>query len=159
MFGGSRESLPLSLLSGNVGEASGASLTNAPGVMIRPSASGFAGAERASVYSSSGIAPALTSERNSLYASKQAKGDDGSVRSGLIGHGRNDSMTNSIGGLASPLVSPATNTAMERVSRRGSGWGDVNGGENEIDNAVTSRGEVEHSKSQTSGNEPLTPSE
>jgi len=60
--------------------------------------------ERASVYSIPGIVPALTGERSSYYASKQAAIDGGSVRSGLLGHGRNDSVTGSIGGTASPLA-------------------------------------------------------
>ena len=106
LFGGSRESLPLSVLSGNVGETTTSGLHQG-----RPTASaGFANAERASVYSSSGIAPALSSERNSYYAGKPPlAGDGGSIRSGLVGHGRNDSITGSIGGLAgasSPLASP-----------------------------------------------------
>lgn len=131
LFGGSRESLPLSVLSANIND--------------QPSATGIHGArhpsvgvpstERASVYSSSGIAPALSSERNSYYAGKQSNtGDGGSVRSGLIGHGRNDSITGSIGGYAnaaSPLASPREMPSQGRISRRNSGWGEVN--EEEID--------------------------
>ncbi|KAL8750404.1 MAG: hypothetical protein Q9184_006436 [Pyrenodesmia sp. 2 TL-2023] len=95
IFGGSRESLPLSVLSANVGDTS-----TSPSYQVRHPSVAHAGAERASVYSSSGNAPALTSERNSYYASKQAHaGDGGSVRSGLLGHGRNDSITGSIGDL------------------------------------------------------------
>jgi hypothetical protein len=48
-------------------------------------------------------APALTSERNSYIGSKY--GDGASVRSGLLGgasHGRNDSMSGSIGGGRDP---------------------------------------------------------
>jgi hypothetical protein len=53
----------------------------------------------------------LASERNSLYAKATAGGtlgggDGASVRSGLPGHGRADSVTGSIGGMTSPLVSP-----------------------------------------------------
>ena len=108
VFGGSRESLPLSVLSGNIGDANSTSASGGGG---RPSVSGVSGMpnpERASVYSSSGIAPALSSERNSYYAGKQGLGiDGGSVKSGLLGHGRNDSITGSIGGAAhSPLASP-----------------------------------------------------
>ncbi|MCJ1269262.1 hypothetical protein MMC22_009152 [Lobaria immixta] len=131
LFGGSRESLPLSVLSANINE--------------QPSATGIHGArhpsvgvpntERASVYSSSGIAPALSSERNSYYAGKQSNtGDGGSVRSGLVGHGRNDSITGSIGGhanAASPLASPREMPSQGRISRRNSGWGEVN--EEDID--------------------------
>jgi hypothetical protein len=55
-------------------------------------------AERASLISASGVtAPALASERNSYIGSKY--GDAASVRSGLLGgHGRNDSISGSIGG-------------------------------------------------------------
>jgi hypothetical protein len=83
--------------------------------------------ERASVYSSSGIAPALSSERNSYYANKTNTGDGSSMRSGLVSHGRNDSAAGSIGGLggpSSPLASPRE-LLMGRVSRRNSGWGEV----------------------------------
>lgn len=132
MFGGSRESLPLSVLSGIV-DPSAVSVTNASGVLPRPSL-GLASAERASLYSSSGVAPALTSDRNSYYAGKQAAGDGGSIRSGLPAHGRNDSMTNSIGGGPnSPLASPLPVVATGKVSRRGSGWVDGPGGEMDID--------------------------
>ncbi len=82
--------------------------------------------QRVSVYSSSGVAPALTSERNSFYAGKAGNtGDGGSVRSGLPGHGRNDSITGSIGGAGSPLASPRDVTLPGRISRRSSGWGEV----------------------------------
>ncbi|KAI4141880.1 MAG: hypothetical protein L6R39_005155 [Caloplaca ligustica] len=129
IFGGSRESLPLSVLSANVGESSASA-----SYQVRHPSVAHAGAERASVYSSSGNAPALTSERNSYYANKQAHaGDGGSVRSGLVGHARNDSITGSIGGIASagsPLASPRELPLREmppgKVSRRSSGWGEVN---------------------------------
>ncbi|KAI9829110.1 MAG: hypothetical protein M1832_000133 [Thelocarpon impressellum] len=124
VFGGSRESLPLSLLSGNVGDATSTSASGAH--QGRPSVSGIATAERASVYSSSGIAPALSSERNSYYAGKQGPTmDGGSIKGGLPGHGRNDSITGSIGA-SSPLASPREPSVMPgRLSRRSSGWGDV----------------------------------
>ena len=51
------------------------------------------------------------------------------MRSGLIGHGRNDSITGSIGGIAtsSPLASPREiPQASGKLSRRNSGWGEVN---------------------------------
>ena len=88
------------------------------------------------MYSSSGIAPALPSERNSYYAGKQSNvtGDGGSVRSGLVSHGRNDSITRSIGGLANvenTLPSPKEMPNQGRLSRRNSGFGEVN--EEEID--------------------------
>ncbi|MCJ1446497.1 MAG: hypothetical protein MMC23_007002 [Stictis urceolatum] len=118
VFGGSRESLPLSILAGGESSAGLAAIHNRPGMPA---------AERASVYSSSGVAPALSSERNSYYANKQA--DGASVRSGLMshGHGRNDSITGSIGGPSSPLASPRENPSTGGVSRRNSGWGEGEG--------------------------------
>jgi hypothetical protein len=99
IFGGSRESLPLSVLSGPAPDNSSLSA-----VHNRPAVGGIPAAERASVYSSSGVVPALTGDRSSYYAGKQANVDGGSVRSGLAHHGRNDSLTGSIGGATSPLV-------------------------------------------------------
>lgn len=126
LFGGSRESLPLSVLSSSHNDQ--ASITGYH--QGRQVSVGLANTERASVYSSSGIAPALPSERNSYYAGKQNNtGDGGSVRSGLISHGRNDSITRSIGGLAnaeSTLPSPREAPIQRSVSRRNSGWGEVN---------------------------------
>ncbi|MCJ1417597.1 hypothetical protein MMC32_003941 [Xylographa parallela] len=131
LFGGSRESLPLSVLSSTVAEPA-SSLGPLHG---RASVGGLGNAERASVYSSSGIGPALSSERNSYYANKQINADDGaSVRSRLISHGRNDSTTGSIGGLAtagSPLASPREAPGTGRISRRNSGWGEVDEEESE----------------------------
>ncbi len=122
IFGGSRESLPLSVLSSSHNDQASISGHH----QGRQVSVGLPNTERASVYSSSGIAPALPSERNSYYAGKpsNAAGDGGSVRSGLIGHGRNDSITRSIGGLAnadSSLPSPREVPAPDRVSRRNSG--------------------------------------
>ena len=151
-WGGSRESLPLSVLSGNNEASDRASTTGLYAPSIRPSMVGLASAERASIYSNQGVtAPALASERNSYYAgprkdigdakslrsmtgldtrsqydarsinnvdSRSLKADDarslrnqegsiknyeGSIRSGALGHGRNDSISGSIG---SPLASP-----------------------------------------------------
>jgi hypothetical protein len=102
MFGGSRESLPLSVLSGAVvggrerGD-DGASFRDTESRVMRPGL----GAERASLISASGVAaPALTSERNS-YIGERSKGygDAASVRSGLFMHGRDGSLSGSIGGL------------------------------------------------------------
>lgn len=128
MFGGSRESLPLSVLSASIADPSNTSAGNASGALQRTP--GIA-AERASLISSSGIAPALVSERNS-YLGKQ--GDGASIRSGLLGggHGRNDSFTNSLGGgtpntaaLGSPLVSPLFGAGPQgRNSRQSSAWGE-----------------------------------
>jgi hypothetical protein len=121
LFGNSRESLPLSLLSANVDAAAYYPPGRAP-----PPAAGIAGAERASVYSSSGVAAAVgNSERNSYYAGKQGL-DGASVRSGLLGHGKADSVSGSITGLAggatSPLASPREASLHGRTSRRNSGW-------------------------------------
>lgn len=128
MFGGSRESLPLSVLSASIADPSNTSAGNASGALQRNP--GIA-AERASLISSSGIAPALVSERNS-YLGKQ--GDGASIRSGLLGggHGRNDSFTNSLGGgtpntaaLGNPLASPLFGAGPQgRNSRQSSAWGE-----------------------------------
>lgn len=124
-WGGSRESLPLSVFSPGPAEPSAhptpptSAMTGGGGGGIyqfqqqRPSIGGLASAERASVYSSSGIAaPVLSSERNSMYTGRSGLGglqdgsslraghglDGGSMKSGRIEHGRNDSTTGSIGG-------------------------------------------------------------
>ncbi|MCJ1358279.1 MAG: hypothetical protein MMC33_008278 [Icmadophila ericetorum] len=133
IFGGSRESLPMSVLGSSIGDGpTGAGVHHG-----RPGVAGLASAERASVYSSSGIAPALSSERNSYYAAKQNNpGDGGSVRSGLVSHGRNDSITGSIGGMAaagSPLASPKEASMQGRVSRRNSEWGEVDEEDSDAD--------------------------
>lgn len=131
VFGGSRESLPLSVLSANVGgEASNASITNAAGVLGRQSLGGLASAERISVYSTSGTAPLVHAggDRSSLIASKQ--GDNSSVRSGTQSHTRNNSTTGSVTGT---IGSALNNTAIAsgatpgRISRRSSGWGEITG--------------------------------
>lgn len=127
VWGGSRESLPLSVLSGNP--------DNIYSPQNRPGVSGFANAERASVYSSSGIAaPALPSERNSYY-----KNADGvSIRSGLLGHGRTESITGSIGAAAtSPLASPRDTSGPPRLSRRSTEWKDAEEGNDPRDDAET----------------------
>jgi hypothetical protein len=132
IFGGSRESLPLSVLSANVVETPIAPAVNASGVHSRPSIGGLASAERASVYSSSGIAALVSGgERNSFIASKH--GDTGSIRSGVHSmHTRNDSAAGSVTGgtggsaLASPVVGPPSATT-GRISRRSSGWGELTG--------------------------------
>ncbi|EZF29366.1 hypothetical protein TMEN_3929 [Trichophyton mentagrophytes] len=110
LFSGSRESLPLSMLSGHVGgggvvgaDQSSSSTHNVAGVLNRGGASNN---ERASVHSMSGIIAT----------------DRGSVRSGIHSHhGRNDSITGSIG----MQVGSAIPGASGRVSRRGSGWGEI----------------------------------
>ncbi|KAI1078514.1 hypothetical protein F5B20DRAFT_204308 [Whalleya microplaca] len=110
LWGGSRESLPLSVLSANVdGPAT-------PGGLHQSTSriSSGPGPERTSIYSATGLGE---TQRNSLYATasitgKQYSGgggDGASVRSGLLGHGRADSINGAggaAGGVNSPLVSP-----------------------------------------------------
>ena len=129
VFGGSRESLPISVLSGNVAEPSNTSAFNAQGVLSRPSIVGLASAERISVYSASGATPVGSSggDRGSYYTAKQSpgQGDGASIRSGAPSHSRNDSTAASItGGVSSPLAMTSG-----RMSRRSSGWGEINGDE------------------------------
>ncbi|EKD16467.1 hypothetical protein MBM_04936 [Drepanopeziza brunnea f. sp. 'multigermtubi' MB_m1] len=131
MFGGSRESLPLSVLSSNIDASSG---IPASSHQARTNVGAFN--DRASIYSATGIAPALSSERNSYYAGKQANNTDGgSIKSGFLGHGRTGSVSGSIGGIAgsaSPLASSpkeVSGLAPEKPSRRNSAWGE--GGEGE----------------------------
>ena len=123
VWGGSRESLPLSVLSGNVESPAGIAAGGLYQSQNRPSVGGIASAERASVYSSSGVGPpALNSERNSYYAGKQGM-ENMSVRSGLLGHGRAESLSGSIGGVAapsSPLVSPRDTAHSDKLNRRDS---------------------------------------
>lgn len=131
IFGGSRESLPLSVLSGNVNEPSNSSAFNAQGVLSRPSLVGLASAERVSVYSSSGANPVSggAGERGSYHTAKQsaAAGDGASIRSAAPSHSRNDSTAASIsGGVGSPLAMTSG-----RISRRSSGWGEIPGDEDE----------------------------
>jgi hypothetical protein len=136
MWGDSRESLPLSVLSSNIDHTS---TRSAVGPLIS--------AERASIYSSRDVsAPAIASDRNSYYAASHRqvrdrerdkeshrdrdfggdgrsinydakslnfdgrslggdvaslRGYEGSVRSGALGHGRNDSIPS---GQPSPMV-------------------------------------------------------
>ena len=142
VWGNSRESLPLSVLSRDMERdvtTPGASTAFTPTAVApgRPSLSGLASAERASVYSNPGGvgAPALVSERNSYYSTKQSNMDAVSVRSGHLGlgHGRTESINGSIsGGLdrmadraataASPLASPVPRDLEPPKSRRTSAW-------------------------------------
>lgn len=109
LFGNSRESLPLSVLSANATIPDGDAAGRPSGIFSstsRPSVGGLASAERASVYSASltGVPTTrdsttrdgtprdavtrdgVNSERNSFIAPKSAI-DATSVRSGLTGHG------------------------------------------------------------------------
>jgi hypothetical protein len=129
VYGASRESLPLSLLSTN---HDGASTFHGIAGPSRPPVLSAA-AERASVYSSSGVAPIINSERNSYYAAKQQNLDAVSVRSGLLGHGKADSISGSLSGIlppgigsSSPLASPRDrvdgSSLRGGASRRNSDW-------------------------------------
>jgi len=130
LFGGSRESLPLSVLNSNIDNPSGSTPSNLHQVRGPGGA-----AERASIYSASGVAPALPSDRNSYYAGKQSVvGDGSSVKSGRVGHGRNDSMSGSIGGLGSPLASPREGITPGKLSRSNSAWGESGDAINEDEN-------------------------
>jgi hypothetical protein len=105
--------------------------------MHRPSAA--TGTERASVYSATGIAPTLGSERNSYYGGRA--GDGASVKSGYVGHSRNDSVGGSVNSPASPLIgsretSSAVGTPGGKISRRSSGWGEVEEDEEELSKMV-----------------------
>lgn len=126
VYGGSRESLPLSVLSGNADAAPPSDRVYFAS-QSRPSIGGLASAERASVYSAQGV----SSERNSYYSykpkdladakslrsitnmdarslnadAKSLGGDVGSLRnyessiqSGKAGHNRNDSIPGSVNG-------------------------------------------------------------
>ncbi|KAI9832952.1 MAG: hypothetical protein M1826_000731 [Phylliscum demangeonii] len=140
LWGGSRESLPLSVLSASVDPNN----PTTPGLThTRPSVAGIAINERASVYSLTGGGPGLSGDRNSFYAGKQnMAADSGSVKSSLVGHGRTDSISGSIGGASLIVASPkdiifsggsgassaaATPIAIGpgKVSRRNSEWAEV----------------------------------
>jgi hypothetical protein len=135
VFGGSRESLPLSVLSASVGvDPSNTSITNAPGVLGRQSLGGLASAERISVYSASGTVPLVHGgERSSLIGNPNAnkqQGDNGSIRSGTHSHTRNDSAAGSVAGtigstLNNAAIAPSATPG--RISRRSSGWGEISG--------------------------------
>ncbi|KZL83349.1 hypothetical protein CI238_13004 [Colletotrichum incanum] len=117
LWGGSRESLPLSVLSANIDQ--GAAMPTTPG--LHQSSSRIANAERTSIYSATGVAPAIPGERNSFYAKQSGTGDGASVRSGLLGHGRSDSISGSIGGVTSPLTSPREASEKDDSEHRGEG--------------------------------------
>jgi hypothetical protein len=135
LFGNSRESLPLSVLSSNMDSASGIfPVPSRPAVAL-------ASAERASVYSSSGVAPVVTSERNSYYAGKP---DGASIRSGLFGHGKTDSISGSITGYTqSPLAGQKEASLHGRSSRRNS---DCQEHDEETDEKIPSTYELTQAK-------------
>ncbi|ODH21882.1 hypothetical protein ACO22_05603 [Paracoccidioides brasiliensis] len=136
IFSGSRESLPLSVLSGNMGypgaagEPSNASIANAPGVLNRPN---LANTERGSIYSYAGAA---SGERSSYQPGRLQLGDTGSVRSANNSHhGRNDSIAGSIVG--NVVGNHSVSGAPGRVSRRSSGWAEVPGADDSEDEALS----------------------
>ncbi|KAM7203943.1 hypothetical protein V8F33_001914 [Rhypophila sp. PSN 637] len=112
LFGGSRESLPLSILSANMNMDVGGPGTSGSAGPAGPTTpglhrgtSGMAN-ERTSIYSATGIlGGTAASERNSLYA-KQVQvpglatggGETASMRSGLLGHGTTDSFSGGVHG-------------------------------------------------------------
>ncbi|ROT35167.1 hypothetical protein SODALDRAFT_329341 [Sodiomyces alkalinus F11] len=89
LWGGSRESLPLSVLSANV-DPTGSAVAPAPAGLYQSQGGSRGGGGGG--------------ERNSVYAKQQ--NDGASMRSGLLGHGRAESISGSIGGVSSPLASP-----------------------------------------------------
>ncbi|KAG6033438.1 hypothetical protein E4U41_006914 [Claviceps citrina] len=99
LWGGSRESLPLSVLSSNVEQGGMPATPGLHGSSSRP------GPERNSIYSAAGVAPAITNERSSMLAKQ---GDGASVRSGRLGPGRPDSINGSVVGATSPLATSRT---------------------------------------------------
>ncbi|KAH7257727.1 hypothetical protein BKA59DRAFT_491268 [Fusarium tricinctum] len=98
LWGGSRESLPLSVLSANI---------DPMGMPPTP--------ERTSIYSATGVGPAISGDRNSYYAKQ---GDAASVRSGLLGHGRAESSSSHSGARQAP-VAPQLQGVPPSSSRRG----------------------------------------
>ncbi|KAL3959686.1 hypothetical protein ACCO45_004803 [Purpureocillium lilacinum] len=98
LWGGSRESLPLSVLSASIDPTASSTTPGLHGSSSR------IGTERTSIYSATGVASTLQGERNSVYTAKQ--GDGASVRSGLLGHGRPDSISGANAIATSPLASP-----------------------------------------------------
>lgn len=88
---------------------------------LHQSSSRIANAERTSIYSATGVAPAIPGDRNSFYAKQSGTGDGASVRSGLLGHGRSDSISGSIGGVTSPLTSPRETSEKSGTEDRSDG--------------------------------------
>lgn len=95
LWGGSRESLPLSVLSANIDPAN----PTTPALHGTPRV----GVDRNSIYSTTGVPPAVPGDRNSVYAKH---GDSASIRSGLLGHARTESYTGPSASTTSPLASP-----------------------------------------------------
>lgn len=121
VWGGSRESLPLSILSANIDSA------GTPGLH---GSSSRVGAERNSIYSSTGVPLPIPGDRNSHYAKQ---GDGSSIRSGRPGHARTESMGTTNPGPNSPLAGQPPGEKGDKTEN-----GDVNGnpekGEDDADN-------------------------
>ncbi|PYH89714.1 hypothetical protein BO71DRAFT_100920 [Aspergillus ellipticus CBS 707.79] len=156
VFGGSRESLPLSVLSGNVGEPSTSSSFNTSGVLNRPSLVGLASVERASVYSASGPAPLPGSGERGSFHKGATTGDGASIISATQSHSRHDSNTASITGtgIGSPWPGPSNNQPIPttgRISRRSSGWGEITGEESDEKLAADEKDDEPETKAEPTG--------
>lgn len=117
VWGGSRESLPISVLSQSAEASAASGGTPPPSAGMAPPAARSASGIGSDRVPSVG-APVLSSERNSIYISKTAGTDGssvkgGSVRSGMFGHSRNDSTAGSIGGYSSQLAIPKEAEAVD----------------------------------------------
>ncbi|RAL16506.1 uncharacterized protein BO97DRAFT_383059 [Aspergillus homomorphus CBS 101889] len=154
VFGGSRESLPLSVLSGTIGEQpSNTPSFNAPGVLNRPSLVGLASVERASVYSASGATPlAGNAERGNFYKTATTAGDGAGSISAAQSHSRHDSNTANLTGAGisnawpGPSLQQQQTAVSGRISRRSSGWGEINGDESDEEKIIERKlGENEQS--------------
>lgn len=110
LFSGSRESLPLSVLSGNAGNTNAATGGGAD-------YSNTSTPNPSSVLSRSGVAGSAANERGSVNSVP----DKGSIRSGRMSHhARNES-------------TPGSMAIPGRISRRSSGWGEITGDEDDED--------------------------
>ncbi|KAG5924037.1 hypothetical protein E4U42_004770 [Claviceps africana] len=97
LWGGSRESLPLSVLSSNIEQGGMATASGLHGSSSR------LGPERNSIYAGAGVVPAIVNERNSMLA---RQGEGAGVRNGRPGQARADGVSGNILGAASPLATP-----------------------------------------------------
>ncbi|KFH48474.1 hypothetical protein ACRE_006030 [Hapsidospora chrysogenum ATCC 11550] len=108
VWGGSRESLPLSVLSANIETST---MATTPGIH---GSSSRIGAERNSIYSSTGVPPTVSGDRSSYYAKQN---DGASIRSGRPGHARAESMGGTNAGPSSPLAGLSSNDKNEMAER------------------------------------------
>lgn len=101
-WGGSRESLPLSVLS----QGNEPFPTSTSGALLQPQQQRFS-------TGTAGIgAPILSSERNSVYAGRTSTIDGSSIRSGQVGHGRSDSTAGSVMSNALPVTKEQVHDGM-----------------------------------------------